>query len=284
MSKCALVLEGGGLRGIYVAGVLDVLMRNKIYVDAVFGVSAGALFGVNYKSKQIGRAIRYNRKYVNDKRYMGIYSLITTGNIMNKEFCFDKLVNELEPFDFDTFKKTKMEFYAVASDLSTGGPVYFEITDIRDPKQSEMLRASGSLPLISKKVEIDGNYYLDGGITDSIPVKEVIRRGYEKVIVVCTRPIEYRKTHKNTSYFKLWYKEYPKFLETINKRPDNYNATLDYIEEQEKKKRIMVIRPSKFIKVGRLEKDVNVINEQYNLGMSDTENKLKDIKKYIGIK
>ena len=284
MKKTALVLEGGGLRAIYLAGVLDILMDNDIKFDAIYGVSAGALFGINYKSKQRGRVIRYNRNFINDKRYMGLHSYITTGNIMNKEFCFDKLVNELDPFDFDTYKSNDIEFYAVASELQSGKPVYFRIEDIRNEDESEMLRASGSLPIVSKNVRINGKDYLDGGITDSIPIKEVLSKDYDKVVVVCTRPEGYRKEKKNVSYFKLWYHKYPKFVEAMKNRAENYNKTLDLINEEEKKGNIFVFRPSKFIKVGRVEKDVNIINEQYELGMSDCEERLNSLKKYLGIK
>ncbi len=284
MSKCALVLEGGGLRAIYVAGFLDVLMLNNIYVDGLFGTSAGALFGVNYKSKQIGRAIRYNRNYVNNGNYMGIKSWIKTGDFMNKDFCFNKLVNELDPFDFDEFKKSDMEFVACSFDCKTGKPAYFDIKDIKDEKQSEMLRSSGSLPCLSKLVPIDDSYYLDGGVIDSIPVKEAIRRGYDKIIVVCTRPEDYRKEKKNYGYMKLWYRKYPKIYEAMSNRHINYNENVEFIIDEEKKGNIFVMRPSELIKVGRLDKNVDHINDMYNLGIKDTENRLKDIKKYIGIK
>jgi predicted patatin/cPLA2 family phospholipase len=215
---------------------------------------------------------------------MGLHSFITTGNIMNKEFCFDKLVNELDPFDFDAFKNNDIEFYAVASELQSGKPAYFRIKDIRNEKESEMLRASGSLPLVSKNVKIDGKDYLDGGIADSIPIREVLKKDYDKVIVVCTRPEGYRKKKSNTLLFKLKYKKYPKFVKTMENRADNYNKSLDIIKEEEKKKHIFVFRPSEYIKVGRVEKDVQVINKMYFLGMSDAENRMKELKKYLGVK
>ena len=264
---------------------------DKTFVEANFsgaatavGGPAGALFGVNYKSKQVGRVIRYNRKYIRNGNYMGVKSWIKTGDFMNKEFCFDKLVNELDPFDFDEFTKSNMEFVACSFNCKTGEPTYFDITDIRDPKQSEMLRSSGSLPCLSKPVEIDDSFYLDGGVIDSIPVKEAIRRGYDKIIVVCTRPEDYRKEKKNYGYMKWWYKKYPKIYEAMKERHTNYNENVEFIIDEEKKGHIYVMRPSELIKVGRLEKDVNKITEMYNLGIKDTENRLKDIKKYIGIK
>ena len=190
-NKVCLVLEGGAMRGIYTAGVIDVFLKRNIHVDAIIGTSAGALFGINYVSNQKERAIRYNKHYCKRKDYMGFYSLITTGNIMNKEFCFDKLVNELDPFDFETFKNSKIKFYVTVTNLETGEAEYPQIKDFN--QDMEYLRASGSMPCLSKIVEINGNKYLDGGIADSIPLRKAKEMGYGKIIVVTTRPIEYRK-------------------------------------------------------------------------------------------
>ena len=168
--KIGLVLEGGAMRGMYTAGVLDVFLDKNIQVDCIIGVSAGALFGVNYKSRQMGRTLRYNIKYAKDSRYMGFKSLVRTGNIINKEFCFDEIPNKLDIFDYDTFNKTKEKFYAVVTNVDTGSPEYIEIKDLHE--SMEYLRASGSMPFVSKMVEIDGKKYLDGGISDSIPVEK----------------------------------------------------------------------------------------------------------------
>ena len=165
--KTTLILEGGAMRGLYSAGVLDVFMQNDVNVDVIYGVSAGALFGLNYKSRQIGRALRYNLKYAHEKNYMGWYSLITTGDIMNKDFCFNKLVYELDKLDFETYKNNPIDFYAVVTNLQTGKPEYIKIDDAL--KGLEYFRASGSMPFVSKNVEIDGNYYLDGAISDAVP-------------------------------------------------------------------------------------------------------------------
>ena len=281
MKKSILVLEGGGLRGLYSAGVLDVLMKNNIKVDCIIGVSAGALFGVNYKSHQIGRALRYNQKYGADKRYMGLHSLITTGNIMNKDFCFNTLVNELDPFDYDTFKKSKVDFYAVITNLKTGLAEYKLVEDMKRERDMEILRASGSMPCVSKPVKIDDSLYLDGAIADSIPVLKAIEMGYEKVIVIQTRVDSYRMPHKRRPYAKIMYKKYPKFVESFINRDKMYNRTLAEINKLEKEGRILVIKPTKFIKISRVEKNPNIMQEQYNLGVSDTSNRLKDINNYL---
>ena len=279
MKKTCLVLEGGAMRGIYTAGVIDALMKEKIKVDTVIGVSAGALFGVNYVSHQPERVLRYNLENVNNKDYMGISSLIRTGNIMNEDFCFNKLIYETDPFDFDTFDKSRIKFYATITNLETGKAEYKEITDSRN--QMEYLRASGSMPLLSKIVKIDNNLYLDGGIGDSIPVKKAQELGYDKVIVVTTQPKDYIKKKYKMLPFRIAYKKYPNFINTLNNRHIKYNKTTKYIVEEEDKGNILVIRPTRRVKIKKIEKDPNMIKEQYYLGFNDMENKLEDLKKYL---
>ena len=278
--KIGLLLEGGGMRGLYTAGVLDVFMEKQILIDGIIGVSAGALFGINYKSNQMGRILRYNKKYAKNKNYMGIYSLLTTGNIMNEEFCFDKIVNELDPIDYETFKKSKVEFYAVVTNLETGKAKYIKIDDLRDKHNLEYLRASGSMPFVSKPVNIDNKKYLDGGIADSIPIDKMMCMDYDKVIVVLTRPKEYRKKKSNQVFPKLYYKTYPKFAEAINHRYQMYNEELDKVSDLEKEGKIFVIRPSKLVRIKRIEKNKDKIQEMYDLGKEDTINVLDKLRRY----
>ena len=277
--RIGLVLEGGAMRGMYTAGVLDVFLDKSIEVDCIIGVSAGALFGVNYKSRQPGRTLRYNIKYAKDNRYMGFKSLIRTGNIVNKEFCFDEIPNKLDIFDYDTFNKTKEKFYAVVTNVDTGSPEYIEIKDLHE--SMEYLRASGSMPFVSKMVEIDGKKYLDGGISDSIPVEKMIDMGYDRIIVVLTRPKNYTKKKTDQNVAKLFYKKYPKLVDTINTRYLRYNNELKNIERYEKNGNIFVIRPSKLVNIKRLEKDENKIKEMYNLGKNDAINSLEKLKEYL---
>lgn len=279
--KVGLVLEGGAMRGIYTSGVLDFLMENNIKVDEIIGVSAGALFGMNYKSKQIGRALRYNKKYVRNRNYMGTYSFITTGNVMNKDFCFNKLVNELDPVDFDTYKNSKENFYVVVTNIETGQAEYKEIDDLKNETQLEYLRASGSLPYVSKVVQIGNDKYLDGGISDSIPIEKMISLGCDKIIVVLTRMIDYRKKKGGKKLSKLYYRKYPKFINAIENRYKMYNNQVKRIIELEKQDKIFVIRPTRLIKMKRIEKDLNIIQDMYDLGRSDAENKFNDLKKYL---
>ena len=279
--KIGLVLEGGALRGIYTAGVLDVLLKNNVKVDKIIGVSAGALFGVNYKSNQPGRALRYNLKYCNNKNYMSYHSLLTTGNIVNKEFCFDKLVNELDPFDFDTFSNNKIDFYATVTNVETGKAEYHLIKDLRNEKDSEYLRASGSMPFVSRIVEVDGKKYLDGAIADSIPVDKMLTMSVDKIIVVPTRPIDFRRRKKTTILNKLKYKKYPLFADKLSNRYKMYNEEVERIIDLENQGKVFVIRPSRFVNIKRLEKNPKIIQEMYDLGVSDTKSKLKELKKYL---
>ena len=277
-NKITLVLEGGAMRGLYTAGVLDVFMENDIKIDTILGVSAGALFGINYKSKQVGRALRYNLKYAHDKRYMGMYSLITTGDVMNKEFCFNKLVYELDPLDFKTYDCSDVEFYAVVTNVETGKAEYIEISDAK--KDMEYLRASGSMPFVSNLVEINGNKYLDGAVSDPIPFKKALEMGCEKIIIVQTRPADYIKS-KSWLPFELVYKKYPEFVKTAKDSYINYNKTLELIKKYENEGKIIVLRPSEKIKMRRVEKNLNKLQAIYNVGVKDCNLNLSRIKEYI---
>lgn len=279
--KVGLLLEGGGMRGLYTAGILDFFLEKNVEFDGIIGVSAGALFGMNLKSKQKGRVLRYNKKFANDKRYMGLYSYITTGNIMNEDFCFNKIVNELDPVDFETFKNSKENFWVVVSNMETGEAEYIKIDDLKQKEQLEYLRASGSLPFVSKPVQINGKKYLDGGTIDSIPIEKMMTMGFDKVIVVLTRPIEYRKTKNNSIMAKVYYKKYPNLVKAINERYLIYNKQIEKVIELEKENKIFVIRPSKLLKINRIEKNVNKIQEMYNLGRKDIESLFDTMNKYI---
>lgn len=277
-NKVALVLEGGAMRGLYTAGILDVFIENDINADTIFGVSAGALFGINYKSKQIGRALRYNLKYAHDKRYMGIYSLLTTGDVMNREFCFNKLVYELDPLDFKTYDSSDVKFYAVVTNVETGKAEYIEISDAK--RDMEYLRASGSMPFVSNLVEINGNKYLDGAVADPIPFKKAIDMGYEKIIVIQTRPADYVKS-KSWLPYGLVYKKYPEFVKTAKNAYINYNETLDLTKKYENEGKIIVLRPSEKIKMRRVEKNLNKLQAIYDVGVKDCNNNLSRIREYI---
>lgn len=279
--KIGLLLEGGAMRGLYTVGCLDVLMKNDIKFDGIVGVSAGALFGINLKSKQPTRGLRYNKKYATNKNYMGFYSYLTTGNIMNKEFCFNKLINELDPVDYETFKSSKEDFWAVVTNMETGKPEYIKIDDLKQAEQIEYLRASGSMPFVSKPVCINGKKYLDGGISDSIPIDKIMDMRYDKIIAILTRTEGYRKQKNNQLLTKVYYRKYPKLINTICNRYIKYNEQLDKIKELEKTGKIFVIRPSRKINIKRVEKNVEMIQEMYDLGVSDMNNNFEKLKKYL---
>lgn len=277
--KVGLVLEGGAMRGMYTAGILDVFMENNIEVNGIVAVSAGVLFGVNYLSKQKGRVIRYNKKFIKDKRYMGMRSLITTGNIINKDFSFYEVPYKLDVFDDETYKKSNIDFYATVTNVETGKPEYIKVDSVFE--QMEVLRATSAMPFVSRFVELDGKKYLDGGISDSIPVDKCKELGYEKIIVVLTRPIEYRKKKANELLTKIRYSKYPNLIKAINNRYKNYNNAVEKIIDMENRKEIFVIRPSRLVEIKRIEKDENKLQEMYDLGIEDAKNILEGLKEFI---
>ena len=280
-TKKGLILEGGAMRGMFTAGVMDVLMEHGILFDGAIGVSAGAAFGVNYKSKQIGRVIRYNTRFVRDKRYCGWRVLLKTGNIYSTEFCYNEVPLKHDPFDFDTYEKDPMEFYVVATDVETGEAVYHKYEGQKD-HGFDWIRASASMPLVSQIVEIDGQKLLDGGIADSIPVKHFERTGYEKNIVVLTRPRGYlKKKNSAMPIIKLKYKKYPKLVEAIEDRHEHYNATIAYIEAKEKAGELLVIRPAFDLPVSRVEKDPEKLKEAYKTGRETAISRLGQIIEYL---
>ena len=216
--KKGLVLEGGAMRGLFSAGVMDVLMERGVAFDGIIGVSAGAAFGCNYKSGQIGRVLRYNTRFCGDKRYSGRGSLLKTGNLFNTEFCYNQVPLELDPFDFEAFRSNPAEFYVVCTDVDTGEPVYHAYTGFED-HGFEWIRASASLPLIAQIVEIDGQKLLDGGIADSIPFGYFESIGYDRNVVVLTRPLGYRKEKNRPSpLLRKKYRQYPALVQALEDR------------------------------------------------------------------
>ena len=277
--KIGLVLEGGAMRGLFTAGVLDVFLDNNIEVTDVVGVSAGTLFGVNYISKQRGRALRYNLKYINDKRYMNVKSWLKTGNLINKDFAYYKLPFQLDVFDNKTFKESSINFFATVTNIETGDAEFIKIEDAY--RQMETLRATSALPFISEIIEVGGKKYLDGGISNSIPIDFFEKQNFDKIIVILTRPIIYRKEKTTGIQYKLFYKKYPKLVEKLENRYKEYNDTVDTIVELEKAGKLFVIRPSEDITIKRLEKDVEKLQKVYDLGLKDGNNIIEELKQYL---
>ena len=254
-NKIGLVLEGGGHRGNYTAGILDVFAQNNISFDGIMGVSAGCIHGVSFLSGQIGRSVRYTTRFCNNPSYMSFKSLIKTGDFFNVDFCYYKLPETLDPFDNDAFDKNPTPFYAVCSDVKTGKAVYHKCDSVRGEK-IKWIQASASMPLAAKIVKIDEGEFLDGGITDSIPIKKMQELGYSKNIVILTQEAGYRKKPNSLlPLIKRVYKKYPELINAIQNRHIIYNQQLDYLEEQEKLGNVIIIRPSQKPQAGRIEKD-----------------------------
>lgn len=277
-----LVLEGGGMRGMYTAAVLDVFLQQGIEVSAVVGVSAGAIHGCNYISNQIGRGVRYNLKYIKDKRYMSFRSLMKSGDLFNKEFCYETIPNELNKFDYETFRKRakNIPFYVTCTDLDSGMPRYIRCEDLKD--DMDYLRASASLPLVSNIVERDGLKLLDGGTADSIPIDFMRKQGYRKNIVVLTRPEGYvKKQDKSIKLISFVYRKYPQYVEACRHRFEHYNSCVEELERMEKNGEVLIIRPTRAIKIGRTEKNKDKLKYMYKLGRYDTLSKLQMLRDYV---
>ena len=282
MSKIGLVLEGGSLRGLYSAGVLDIMMDNNIEIDTIVGTSAGALFGPNYFSKQRGRAIRYNKKYCKDRRNISMISWLFTGNVVNKKFAYYKITQKLDKFDNETFIKSNKELYVTATNMKTAECEYFKINDVI--KDMEKLRATSAIPIMTKPVKIGKNYYLDGGISDSIPIKKCEELNCDKIIVVLTQPDSYKKvilSNKKLRLIKILFKKYPKLIKRIENRHNEYNECVDYIRQLERENKIFVIRPNKILDIDLIERDQNKLERIYQMGVKDMKNQIDELKKYL---
>ena len=281
--KTGLVMEGGAMRGMFTAGILDVFMEERIKFDGAVGVSAGAVFGINYKSKQRGRAIRYNIRYANDWRYCSIRSLVLTGDMYGAKFCYHTMPKELDIFDFDTFEKNPMEFFVVATDCNTGKPLYHKCTTGKD-YDLEWMRASASLPLVSKPVQIGKYTMLDGGLVDPIPIKFMEKRGYDRNVIILTQPEDYVKEDpKNLKFMKIALKKYPKVYEGFVKRAALYNDTTAYIREKEQKGELLVLRPEEKLPINRTENDPKLLREVYKTGRYVAHKRLEEIKDYLKV-
>ena len=268
-TKTALVLEGGAMRGMYTAGVLDCFMDHGICFDAVIGVSAGALFGVNLLSKQRGRVIRYNKRFNGDKNYMGIRPLLKEKNIVSTKYAYDIVPRELDPFDDEEYKKSDIPFYAVVTNVKTGKPEYVQIKSVFE--QMDVLRASGSMPIVSKPVKLGHEWYLDGAVTDSIPYEKMLEMGYDRVVVVLTKPADYVKKLMPKLFTSIYKRRFPRFYEAFSNRYIMYNAQLERLKELEKQGVARVLRPSEHIKVSKVEKDPDKLESLYQLGIRDAE-------------
>jgi predicted patatin/cPLA2 family phospholipase len=279
--KKGLILEGGAMRGLFTAGIIDVMMEHDVWPDGLVGVSAGAAFGCNYKSRQPGRAIRYNKRFARDSRYSGLRSLLTTGDYFNAAFGYHVIPRQYDVFDNAAFSQNPMEFVAVCTDVETGQPIYKRLTEATDTTY-DYIRASASMPLCSKVVCLEGHKLLDGGVSDSIPLEWAEHNGYERNVVILTQPLGYRKTHTRLMpLMRIGLRRYPRMIEAMDRRYQMYNRQLDYVGQAEREGRCLVIRPDAKLPIGHVCHNPEQMEHVYQIGREMGERKMNEIKRYL---
>ena len=277
--KVGLVLEGGAMRGMYSAGVLDVFIERGVHVDGIVGVSAGACFGCNLFSGQKGRALRYNQRFAGDPRNVSIRSWITTGDIVNRKFAYYVIPTKYDVFDEEAFEAYGGEYWVVVTNVETGEAEYMRMNNLL--ADIEMLRASASMPFCSRMVPLNGKKYLDGGIADSIPVRACLDMGYDKVIVVLTQPEDYVKGPMNEKLVRAVYRKYPNLCRTLIDRHNRYNAQAAEVAQLEREGRVFVIRPKEALNIKRLEKNPDELARVHAVGIRDGETAMDALRAYL---
>ncbi len=279
--KKGLVLEGGAMRGLFTAGILDVMMESGIEFDGMVGVSAGAAFGCNYKSRQPCRAIRYNIRFARDKRYCSWQSWWKTGDLYNARFGYHIIPTRYDIFDDKAFEANPMAFYAVCTDVETGKAVYKRL-DKSGHLTYDWIRASASMPFASKVIELEGKKVLDGGVADSIPLEFFEHIGYDRNIVILTQPEGYVKEHNRLMpLMRIALRKYPNMIEALDKRHLMYNRQLEYVREAEREGRCLVIRPDAKLPIGHISHDPDEMMRVYNIGREMGERKLDEMRKFL---
>ena len=279
--KTGLIMEGGAMRGMFTAGVLDVLMENGLVTDGAIGVSAGAVFGCNYKSHQIGRAIRYNTEYCNDKRYASFKNLFKTGNLYSEQFCYHEVPEKLDPFNEAAFAASPMDFFVVCTDVKTGEPIYHKCRK-GDAEDVRWMEASASMPLAAKIVKIGHYGLLDGGVADSIPVRFFESIGYKRNLIILTQPKGYtKKKNKFLPAIRAKYFRYPAFVEAVADRHERYNETLSYISMLEQAGKDYVIRPPIPLEIGAMERDPAQLRRVYETGRAVAQIQVEKIRDFL---
>ncbi|SEE61513.1 Predicted phospholipase, patatin/cPLA2 family [Prevotella aff. ruminicola Tc2-24] len=278
--KKGLVLEGGAMRGLFTSGIIDVMMEAGIEPDGLIGVSAGAAFGCNYKSRQPGRAIRYNTRFARDKRYCSWQSWWKTGDLYNAEFGYHIIPTQFDIFDNKAFEENPMEFYAVCTDVTTGKAIYKRLTE-STPLTYDWIRASASMPLASKVVELEGMKILDGGVADSIPLAYFEQIGYDRNVVILTQPEGYIKEHNRLMpLMRIALRNYPNLIKALDQRHIMYNQQLEYVRQAELEKRCLVIRPDQKLPIGHISHNPDEMRHIYEMGREMGERELHKIKAF----
>ena len=279
--KKGLVLEGGAMRGLFTAGIIDVMMEHGVWPDGLIGVSAGAAFGCNMKSRQVGRAIRYNKRFAKDARYSGLRSLLSTGDYFNAEFAYHIVPREYDLFDDKAFDANPLEFVCVCTDVETGQPVYKQLRKCCETTY-DWIRASASMPLCSRVVCLEGYKLLDGGVSDSIPLEWAETNGYERNVVILTQPRGYRKQRTRLMpLMRIGLRKYPNMVEAMDKRHVMYNRQLDYVDEAERGGRCLVIRPDGKLPIGHVCHNPEQMEHVYQTGRRAGLQYINEIKKYL---
>ena len=278
--KCALILEGGSFRSQFTAGVVDVMLERGIEVPACYGVSAGALIGLNYKSRQIGRANRVNLAFCNDRRYIGAKSLTATGSLIGYDFMLNDVQDRLDPFDNETFLANPMRLYATVTDILFGTAAYLEVRNA--VLDIDIVRATTSLPLMTQPVELDGHLYLDGGVADSVPVEHVLEdEGYSRAIVVLTQHRSYvKEPYDLMAPARARYAEFPYLLEALETRHERYNEQRERIWAYEDAGRALVITPPRPVEVGHVERDPAKLLDLYIQGRQEAARLIERIRAF----
>lgn len=278
--KRGLVLEGGAMRGLFTAGITDVMMEAGIEPDGLIGVSAGAAFGCNYKSRQPGRAIRYNKRFARDKRYCSWQSWLKTGDLYNAEFGYHIVPAKYDIFDDKAFNENPMEFYVVCTDVTTGKAVYKQLKE-STPLTYDWIRASASMPLASKVVELEGQKVLDGGVADSIPLEYFERIGYDRNVVILTQPEGFIKERNPLMpLMRIALRHYPNMIKAMDTRHLMYNRQLEYVRQAEREGRCLVIRPETAIPIGHISHDPEEMQRVYEMGRQTGEQYINKIKEF----
>jgi len=279
--KTGLILEGGAMRGMFTCGVTDVFLEHGIAFDGAAGISAGAVFGCNYKSRQAGRAIRYNKAYCRDPRYCSLRSLLRTGDLYGADFCYRELPEELDVFDRAAFFANPMKFYVGATDVHTGAIVYHRCTD-GGREDIAWMRASASMPLVSRPVSIGRYTLLDGGIVDPVPYRYLERLGYDRNVIILTQPKGYRKKKSGDApWTRLLLRPYPKILEALQIRHLRYNRQMQEIDEREAAGAALVIRPPQALGIRRTETDPKELERVYRIGRAEGLRRIEEVERFL---
>lgn len=281
MYQAGLILEGGGMKGIYTAGVLDFFMEKEILFSSCYGVSAGACHMCSYLSGQKGRAYRISVNYLDQKQYCSPQSLLKTGDLFGVDMCYGLIPDYLDPYDFEAFERYEGNAYAVVTNIKTGRPEYKLLKDMH--RDIIAVRASSSLPLVARNVKIDGELYLDGGISDSIPIRQSKRDGNQKNVIIMTKEEGYvrQPAGPELALIRARYMRYPKVYELMRERHLTYNATVQYIEEEQEKGNVFVIRPKKASGVKRVDHDKEKLKALYQEGYEDAQECYLDMLEYL---